>query len=182
MHSRSFHPSHTLSNCCIGVVCVTHECLTISAQTLSLCLFVHASVLQSTECWTLTCPIPASLSFTVPVLCTKNENSYRESFCLYGGDTSRQIPPSLVRVQHNRCLEIDLIDCRTTIINSTIETNIILCSILFWPGCLACSPSHSYTVAAESTGLPICFTVDSERIVASTPLYLHSDHNEGGAN
>lgn len=91
MRSRSFHPSHTLSNCCIGVACVTRECLTISAQTLSLCLFVRASVLQSTECWTLTCPIPASLSFTVPILCTMNENSYWESFRLHGGDTYRQI-------------------------------------------------------------------------------------------
>lgn len=59
----SIHHIHCL-NCCIGVACVTHECLTIWAQTLSLCLFVRASVLQSTECWTLTCPIPASLSFT----------------------------------------------------------------------------------------------------------------------
>lgn len=122
VHSRSFHPSHTLSNCCIGVACVTHECLTILAQTLSLCLFVRASVLQSTECWTLTCPIPASLSFTVPVFCTKNENSYQESFCLYGGDTSRKTPsplpsppPSLGRIHPNLCLMIALIDCWTTI-------------------------------------------------------------------
>lgn len=91
--SRSFHPSRTSSNCCIGVACVTHECLTISAQRSSLCLFVRASVLQSIEFWTLTCPMPASLSFTVPVLCTKNENSYWESFCLHGGGTSRNIPP-----------------------------------------------------------------------------------------
>lgn len=181
MHSRSFHPSHTLSNCCIGVACVTHECLTILAQTLSLYLFVRASVLQSTECWTLTCPIPASLSFTVSVLCTKNENSYWESFCLYGGDTSRSPPSSLVRAQRNLCLKIDLIDSdRLYIIRSTMGTNMVPCSILFWPGCLACSPSHSYTVAAESKGLPIFFTVDSEPIVASTPCYLHTEHNEGG--
>lgn len=56
-----------------------------SAQTSSLCPFVRASALRSTERWTLTCPIPASLSFTVPA--QKNENGYEESFCLYGGDT-----------------------------------------------------------------------------------------------
>lgn len=60
-----------------------------SAQTSSLCLFVRASALRSTERWTLTCPIPASLSFTVPA--QKNENGYEESFCLYGGDTLNQI-------------------------------------------------------------------------------------------
>lgn len=62
-------------------------------------------------------------------------------------------------------------------------TNMVLCSILFWPGCLACSPSHSNTVAAESTGLPICFTVDSEPIVASTPCpSTRSTMKGGGAN
>lgn len=43
MHSRSLHPSQTLSNCCIGVACVAHECLMTLVRTLSLCLFVRAS-------------------------------------------------------------------------------------------------------------------------------------------
>lgn len=32
VHSRSFHPSHALSDCCVGVACVTHECLTIQPR------------------------------------------------------------------------------------------------------------------------------------------------------
>lgn len=55
---RSFHPSHTLSNCCIGVACVTRECLTTSAQTSSLCLFVRASVLQSARALGFNLPRP----------------------------------------------------------------------------------------------------------------------------
>lgn len=59
-------------------------------------------------------------------------------------------------------------------------TNMVLCSILFWPGCLACSPSHSYTVAAESTGLPICFKVDSEPVFV--PSYSSLRAQWRGAN
>lgn len=56
----------------------------------------------------------------------------------------------------------------------------VLCGILFWPGCPACSPSHSYTVAAESKGLPICFTVNSETIVESTPCTVAHSTMKGG--
>lgn len=55
----------------------------------------------------------------------------------------------------------------------------VLCSILFWPGCLACSPSHSYT--AESTGRPISFfTLDSELIIATTPRTFIRSAMKGG--
>lgn len=140
----------------------------ISVQTFSLCLFVCASVSQSTECWTLTCPGPACLSLIVPVLCPKNENSYLESFCRYGGDPSKLRPQFGEGGAAQTMIGTKLDGLGENYVNSTMRTNMVLRSILFWPGCLACSPHHSCTIAAESAGLPICLMMDSEPMIAST--------------
>lgn len=168
--SRSFHPSHTLSNCCIRVACVTHECLTISAQTSSLCLFVRASVLQSTECWVLTCPVPASLSFTVHVLCTNNENSYWESFCLYGGDTSRQI---YTQLEYSLSFKTDLLHWIRTRQSIPPWGQIWFC-VAFYFG-LALLLVALLTHTQSQLNLKVCLSV-SHRTGSSNPLYLYTQN------
>lgn len=148
-------------------------------QTSSLSLFVHASVLQSTECWTLTCPIPASLSFTVPVLCTKNEN-YRESFCLYGGHTSRQIslPSFFWRGVHDSlCLKIDLLYCRTRMKSIPPWGQIWFC-VAFCFG-LALLLVALFTHTQSQLNLKVRLSVSQWTDYHINPLYLHSESSEG---
>lgn len=143
--------TYTLSNCCIGAACVSHECLS-SAKTLSLCLFVHL-FLPSTECWTLTRPIPASLSFTVPVLFAKWLKIATENqFVFYGGGCFA------VSEVCGGCNKQPFENSDRTLkkcsINSTIVTNMVLCST-FWPGCPACSPFSLNTIAAKRSSVLI---------------------------
>lgn len=138
MHSRSFHPSHTLSDCCIGVACVTHECLTILGQTLSLCVSVHASALP---------PVHRVLDFNLPhpslavIHCSSAQRmkTATENHFVFMAETLPGRFPTA-------CSKYKL--CNGKTIRSTMETNVVPCSILLWPGCPACSPSHSHTAAA----------------------------------
>lgn len=131
-----------------------------SAQTLRLCPFVRASVLLSAECWTLTCPIPASLSFTVPALCTKNENSYWESFCFHGGDTSRYTQFDKPRKQH---LLKYINKKNKNVINSTMGTNMVLCSFYFGLAVLLEAP---FTHTQLQLNLQVCLSVSDSFIVS----------------
>lgn len=130
----SFHPSHVV--CRISLFDPASAWRFQRRDGARVCL-------QSTECWTLTPPPSPPHRPSLSVIhcsCTKNESSYWESFCLHGGNTSRQIswaPTSL----WNESLSLPK---NKSGIDSTMGTNMVLCSVLFLALLLVAIFTHSH--------------------------------------
>ena len=111
VHSRSFHPSHTLSNCCIGEACVTHECLTIFGPDMALasvrpciCSAVHR-VLD------FNLPPSQPLCHSPLLYCAQRTKIATENHFVFMVQSPES---SLVRAQHGHCLKIAWTVCTTT--------------------------------------------------------------------
>lgn len=166
MHSRSFHPSHTSSNRCIGIARVIHERLMVLARALSSCLFVRASALQSTECWTLTCPHPSLSVIHCSYMPHKERKGLPRISCLHGVDFFKKkghFPQS----GDENCLKMDRTKYRTMPLVPPCRQIWFCVAFYFGPTALLLV-LLTHLVTAESTGLVLFLLQRPERITFST--------------